>query len=351
MGIPNPNLVYLQALDGTIWVPGVGNSTRANTTLMTPPPGMSAIPWYELNDAVTGQTWRLCVQPCPTVPMGPQGELHSDLTVYNPNAPTQLLVTAPNGIIYFLQLSSGRLQSGLATPASASCNTAISVLAQNVMQRLEEDLPPDGPVFWNLQYEVYTAIVEAMNELMLLVGRPTMTVQAQLNLASNTVWQSLPKGLIAISDIYGPSSLLRKVTLFDLDYTQFGSGSDWECDTADAPVRWFPIGLNLFGIHPAANSSFQATVNAVQYPVAAPFPYSGSEVIPFQHEFHVALELYACTYLRLKELGAEFQTSLSMLGEFYKIAERMSQIQDRRDSLVFSRTFGVPAGVNPIQRR
>jgi hypothetical protein len=190
-----------------------------------------------------------------------------------------------------------------------------------------------------------------MNELMLLVGRPTLTVQSPLNLQPNSVWQPMPMGLLAITDIYGSQSLLRKVTLFSLDYEQFGSGSDWENDTAYSPVRWAPIGFNMFVVHPAAAYATQVSVNAVQYPVAEPWPYTGNEIVPFEHHFFEALEMYAAVYARLKEGTSELSAALPMLAEFYQIAKRMTEIQDRRDPLIFSRDFGVMAGTNQIQRR
>jgi hypothetical protein len=353
MSIPIPNPVYLLALDGTTWVPAVDINGIANTTQLSPPPGASAIPYYDLNDATLSNfTWRLCVMPSPSQPAGFSGELHVDPAgTFNPNAPVQLLVSAPNAVVYFLQINNGVLQSGLAIPASASCNVPISVLAQNVLQRLEEDLPPDGPVFWNLQFEIYTGLVEAMSELMLLVGRPTMTVQSPLNLQSNTPWQPMPRGLLALTDIYGSQSLLRKVTLFSLDFEQASWGSDWECDTAASPVRWAPIGFNMFVVHPAANAATQVLINAVAYPAAVPWPYTGAEIVPFTHEFHVLLEEYAAVYARVKEGSSELQAALPMLAEFYAGAKRMTQIADRRDSLIFSNSFGVPAGTNQIQRR
>jgi hypothetical protein len=350
MGIPIPNPVYLQALDGSVWAPAVTNGGIADTVEMSLPPGMSAVPWYELTDAITGTTWRLVVQPCPSQPAGQQGELHVDPTALNPSAPVQLLVSAPNGIVYFLQIANGILQSGLATPANASCNTAISVLAQNVQDRLEE---PRGPgIFWSQQFEILTALVEAENELLLLVGRPTLTVQSPLNLNPNTVWQAMPKGLLAITDIYGPQSLLRKISLFSLDFEQASWGSDWECDSStNGPVRWAPIGLSNFVVHPAAASPQQVLINAVQYPVGENWPYSGNETVVFEHHWFEALEMYAAVYCRLKESGPDFQNSLAMLAEFYQIAQRMTQIQDRRDPLIFAKSFGVPAGVNAIPKR
>jgi len=349
MSIPIPNPTYLQALDGTTWLIGVSNNGIVTTTGLSPAAGFSALPGMLINDAVTGTTWHLVVLPSPSQSGGMQGVLHVDpVSPTVSGLPTQLLVSAPNAVVYFIQFANGIMQSGLATPANASCNVPISVLAQNVIQRLEESNPP---VFWNLQLEIFTAIVEALNELMLLVGRPTMIVQSIFNLNPNSVWQYLPKGMLALTDVYGPQSPLRKVSLFSLDYEQFASGSDWECDSASTPVRWAPIGLNIFVVHPAANATQQVAVNAVAYPVAAPFPYTGAETVPFEHNYFQALEMYASVLLRLKEGTSELHNALPMLAEFYQIAARMSEIQDRRDNLVFSRDFGIMAGTNQIVKR
>jgi hypothetical protein len=348
MSLINPNPIYLVALDGTTWVPAVDNTGRADTTELIPPAGVSAIPWYELNDTVTTQTWRLVVQPCPSAPAGPQGELRADPSgTFNPVAPNQLQVSAPNGMIYALSIANGRLMSGLVT-VGTGCNVPISVLANRVLERLED---PTG-IFWSEQYEIYSAIIEAENELMLLVGRPTLTVQSPLNLVPNLCWQPMPKGLLAITDVYGPQSLLRKVSLFSMDYEQASWGSDWENDNSNyGPVRWAPIGATIFVVHPAAAVSQQVTINAVQYPTTDPWPYTGAEVVPFHDEFFVALEMYAAVYARLKEGGAELQTALPMLMEFYSIAERMTTIDNRRDTLVFSKSLGIPFGTNQIGKR
>ncbi|HXN71554.1 MAG TPA: hypothetical protein VN861_03260 [Candidatus Acidoferrales bacterium] len=350
MSIPIPNPIYLQALDGSTWVPAVDNTGRADTTSLTPPPGQSTIPWYELNDVSNGLTYRLVVQPCPSVPTGPSGELHIDETVSNPSAPNQLLVSAPNGIVYFLNISNGRLQSGLAVPANASCSTLISSLALRVLDRLEES--ETAPIFWNLPLEVLTAIVEAMNDLTLLVGRPVIGVQLPFNLNPNSVWQYFPKGILCFTDIYGPSSPLRKQTLFDYDYIQFNSGSDWENDTSTSgPSTWAPLGTTMFIVHPASSAPQQVTVNAILYPAPTPWPYSASLTVPFHDEFFAALESYAAHILRFKESGVDFSASMALYGDYLTQAERMSQIETRKDSLLFSRSFGVPFGTNPIQKR
>jgi|ERR1700722_3326086 len=348
MGIPIPNLVYLLAMDGTVWVPGISNTGIATTTEMAVPSGSSAVPWYELNDAVTGVTYRLVVQPCPTVPSGPQGELHIDQTTPNSSAPVQLLVSAPNATVYFLQIADGILQSGLATPASASCNTPIRILADHVLERLED---PTG-IFWNRRLEVYSAIVEALNDLTILVGRPVMGVQLIFNLQPNSVWQFLPKGFLCLTDIYGPQSLLRKQTLFDYDYIQFNSGSGWENENSTSgPTTWAPLGTNMFIVHPSAGAAQQVLLNAILYPVAAAWPYAGSEVVPFHHEFFAAIESYAAHILRFKESGPDFQSSMTLYGDYLAQAERMSVIETRKDPILWSRSFGTMFGPNQIPKR
>lgn len=350
MSIPTPNPIYLQATDGTTWVPAVDNTGRADTTELSPPPGQSALPWYELNDVSNGVTWRLVVMPSPSQPSGNQGELHVDTGAPNPGAPMQLLVSAPNGIIYFLQINNGVLQSGLATPANASCLTPISSLALRVLDRLEES--EADPIFWNLPLEVYSALVEAMNDLTLLVGRPITGIQIPFNLQPNTVWQYLPKGILCFTDITGPQSSLRKQTLFDYDYIQFNSGSDWENDTSTSgPSTWAPLGTTMFIVHPAPSVPQQVTVNAILYPAPIPWPYSAALTVPFHEEFFAALESYAAHILRFKEGGVDFQSSMAMYGDYLAQAKRMSAIETRKDSLLFSQSFSVPFGVNQIQRR
>lgn len=349
MGIPVPNPIYLQALDGSTWLFAVNNSGQATTTPLTPPVGMPALPWIELNDIITGATRRLCVMPCPSVPSGTPGQLHSDLITPSVNGlPTQLLVSAPNAIIYLFQYNNGAFQSGLALPANASCNTPISTLAQNVLDRLED---PDG-VFWLTQFEVYTKVVEALNDLTLLVGRPVIGVQTPFNLQPNSVWQSLPKGILCFTDIYGPQSLLRKLDLFSYDYVQFNSGSDWENDSSQyGPNTWAPLGVSMFIVHPAPSTPQTVTVNAIQYPAPVPWPYAGTITVPFHNEFFAAIESYAAHVLRFKELGTDFTASMALYADYLAQAQRMSVIEGRKDPLLFSLSLGAPFGTNAIQKR
>jgi len=98
-----------------------------------------------------------------------------------------------------------------------------------------------------------------MNDLILLVGRPTQMVSFPFNLAPNSVWQSFSGydfggGFFGgggfgggsalfylITDIQGPQSTLWKVNLHDIDYVAPSWGPDWENDVAENPLRWFPI--------------------------------------------------------------------------------------------------------------
>lgn len=227
---------------------------------------------------------------------------------------------------------------------------AISTLGQSVAQRLEET-DPSSPVFWNLQNEIYSALIEAISDLLLLVGRPTQYVQQPLSLTPNTVWQTVPTGLFLISNLYGTQGEIRKVSLYEMDYTQASWGSDWENDVGDYPLRWFPIGWNKFGVHPACSAPVTVTCTAIQYATADSWPYSGSETIPFHDEFEVALELYATAYCRLKEIGDDAMEGFTLYQQYLDLAKRLSQIEDRRDPLIFARVPGAVIRSSPIVSR
>lgn len=351
MSIPNPEPIYLQDSNGGAWLITVNDQARPILLGgITVPPSIPILPFILINDISSGVTWRMVALPSPAHPSAPSSRYDYTQTISNPGSPTQLLVTAPNGVIYALQISNGRLESALPNPSSYNCSTMMSMLAGNVQDRLEE--PRGAGIFWNLTTEIYTGLVEAMNDMMVLVGRPTQSVGITFNLAPNTVWQQVPKGIFLISDIYGATKPLRKVSVFSMDYVQASWGAEWECDTSAAgPVRWGPVGMTQFFVHPAPSVPMSVTMNAIAYPVAERWPYNGTEIVPFQHEFHEALEMYCAHYARIKEMGAEFQTSMVLYQNYLSLCERMSMIQDRQDSLVFSRSLGAVAGVNPIVRR
>ena len=226
--------------------------------------------------------------------------------------------------------------------------TPISTLAVSVINRLEE---ADPPIFWDLSSELYSGLVEAMCDLLLLVGRPNITATIPFTCAANTVWQAIPKGVFLISGIQGQAGRLRKVSLFEMDYTQASWGSDWENDLAGFPVRWFPVGLTRFGIYPAVSTPITLTLTGIAYPVTTPWPYDGSQLVPYHDEFFQALEMYASHYCRIKETGLEFEESLVLFQQYMKLAERMTEIEDKRDPLLFSKVWGGPAGLNSITKR
>jgi hypothetical protein len=231
----------------------------------------------------------------------------------------------------------------------------INDLVPKVQNRLEEDTNttafPDG-TFWSIQFEIRTAIAEACNDLMLLVGRPTQTVNQTVALAVGSVWNALPAGVFALTDIYGASGQLRRATLFDMDMVQSSWGPDWESDTSvTGPLRWGPLGFSGFFVHPAPSVPLNVTVTAVRYPIVVPWPYGGSEQISFQNEMAAALEMYAAHYARIKEGSQDFQSSLQLYKDYIAMAKRLTAIEDVRDSVIFSPGFGGQAGTNGLTQR
>jgi hypothetical protein len=227
--------------------------------------------------------------------------------------------------------------------------TPISTLGIQVANRLEENTT--SPVFWSLSNEFYTGLIEACNDFLILVGRPDFLVNQPFTLVPNQVWQTVPKGQLLITDIQGPYSPLWKVSLFSMDYEQSNNGPSWESDTSSTPLRWGPVGFSSFFIHPAVNIPTEVTITSIAYPTSDNWPYSGSETVPFHDEIFQWLEEYASHYARLKEGGAEFKESMALYQAYLQGAQRMTQIEDRKDPLIFSRVFGGTVGLNPVQKR
>jgi hypothetical protein len=353
--------IYLVDSSGQQWLVTVTLTAQLQAV---PVFGQNAVPKVYLNSVTDNSSWQVTVVGNPP----PAGLSWGDLqptSIAQGDYPTQLLLTAPTGVVYGMQVATvgppilgsvanGILQTALPlasiTSAELACNTPISTLATNVLSRVED---PTG-IFWSQQFEVYTALVEAMNDMLLLVGRPTQTVSVPFFLVPNTVWQTVPKGVFLISDIQGPQAPLRKFTLFSYDYEQPGSvSSDWENDVSVAgPKSWAPVGMTRFIVHPACAQPQTVLLSGLAYPVAETnFPYTGAETVPFHHEFFSALEEYAAVYARLKESGAELQEALPMYQNYLTMAKRLTEIEDRRDPLVFSPVFGAKAGTNPIVHR
>jgi hypothetical protein len=348
MGL-NP-LYYLVDNNGQQWAVGVTNSAILQAI---PVSGQAAVPYVYVNSVTDGSSWAISII---TTAAGTQ---YQTTSVTQGSYPTQLPVTAPNGVTYGVQVANlgppilGQPDNGILQTAflieSYNCNTPLSALAQNVLNRLED---PTG-IFWSQSFEIMSALAEAENLLMLLVGRPTQTVTVPFNLVPNTVWQTTPAGVMLITDIYGPQSLLRKASLWDMDFSMSSWGPDWEQDVSTSgPVRFGNLGFTKFFVHPAPAQPQTVLIDAIQYPVpVSGFPYSGATTIPFHEEIFVALEDYACVYNRVKEAGAELQEAMPLYKSFLELAKRLSTIEDRRDNMIWSMAFGPQAGANSAVQR
>lgn len=229
----------------------------------------------------------------------------------------------------------------------------VNALVPQVQSRLEEAAGPSGDgELWSIQFEIRTALIEAMSDLMLLVGRPTQEITQQFSLTPNTCFQNLPSGVFLLSNIYGLGGDLRCVSLHDMDYIQSNWTSTWSNDTApNGPVRWFPLGFNMFGVHPAATVPTTVTITGLRFVTTDSYPYPGTEPLIFHDELEAALEQYATFYCKLKETGPEVQNGLQLYREYLAAAQRNTTIEDRRDPVIFSPSFGGGSGLDPLVRR
>lgn len=228
--------------------------------------------------------------------------------------------------------------------------TTIANLAVQVYQRLEEN--PAAPVYWT-QYEVYTALVEAMNEAALLTGVVQTVQSTTIDLPTDTNFVPMPTGAIALLRVVAAQAV-QKTELFVLDQlipsweTQGGAGAN---PAVQKIQYWFPLGLDQFGIYPKLTADQQVKVTYLSYPVAETRPYTGAETVPFQVEFQDALQQYAAHILRMKEATAEFDESQAIYQQFLDTMRSLSVFQARHDSLVFSRSIGAPVRVVPVEVR
>lgn len=224
--------------------------------------------------------------------------------------------------------------------------------ADMVEERLEEVV--GVPVFWNENLEIFTAIVEAICEATLLVGRPTQIVNVPYQITPNTPWQPVPTGVLCITDIQGPREQIWKWTLRDQDYTQVGNGSDWENDVTPGQTifRWWPMGFTQFGVWPSVPHAQTVYITGIASPVVSVWPFLNTQVINLHDEFLQAIEKYAAHYLRIKESSEEFQSSVMLYEGFMADMKRMTAIEDRRDPYIFTRAVGASAdrGQRPDQR-
>jgi hypothetical protein len=227
--------------------------------------------------------------------------------------------------------------------------TTVATLAPYVENRVEE--VAGAPVFWQQSQEVYTAIVEAVQDLLLLIGRPTQTVTQTVTLLPNTPWQPMPSGIFVITDMYDQNGRTYQFSVYDFDYSQVSWGSGWENDISTAISQWAPVGFSQYLVHPAVNTPQQVTVTGIQATPNQAWPYDGTSTIPFESSMYVALELYATSYLQFKEGNAEFSNGVTLYQQYLELAKRYTQIQDRRDPLIFAPNMGIPTGITPIVKR
>jgi hypothetical protein len=229
----------------------------------------------------------------------------------------------------------------------ATTSTIADLLSQ-VNARLQND--SYGP-FWSPQNELTPAIAEAIGEMMLLIGRPTVQYNTLVTLTPNTVWQPMPTNLLAITNIQSAGTTLRKTTLHALDYTQASNTSSWESDRADVPAKWCPLGLRSFVVWPAPTQPIQVTMAGIAFPITSAWPFDPATLSPFHVEVNDALECYAAAYARLKDLGDDWAEGQQNYRQFLSVAARLSTISDREDDLIYSQGFGVETAPSQVSKR
>ncbi len=229
--------------------------------------------------------------------------------------------------------------------------TTIGQLAVQVLQKLEENITT--PIFWDLQFEVFPILVEAMNDASLLTGTVQVSQSALLTIPANSTFITMPQNVVALLRIAGPTAV-KKTDVYSLDQIMPG----WEAmggASANPPVQqiqyWFPVGLNQFGVFPQLTVPQNVQIDYLAYPVTVPTPYTGNEPVPFQLEFQDALIDYAAHVLRLKESGYEFQASQAVYQDFLDTMRALTAFQSRHDSLVFNTATGARVRVNPVEVR
>jgi hypothetical protein len=238
----------------------------------------------------------------------------------------------------------------------------LSDLLNDVLGRAEEENPP---VFWNLEGEVYPAMVDALFEAALITGVVQLS-NIPVTLVPNVTYYSLngaavgygeggygeggygyglgiPAGVIGTLRMRAPYAI-RKTSLKSLDdmvptWQQAMPGSQI--------VSWFPLGVSYFGIYPQLAAEATVTMDFLYSPVNEPRPYTGSEPIPFQSEFSDLLSKYAAAMLRAKEGGVDAEEADTVFQAYLSEIKALSAFQNRVDSLVYSRAFGVQSEVNP----
>jgi hypothetical protein len=225
--------------------------------------------------------------------------------------------------------------------------STIAELAPDVSARLQDP----RNVFWNEQYEVFAAIAEAISELLLIIGRPTIIFNQPLTPAVNTCFNPMPAGLLCITNIRTPVSTLGKTSLRNLDYLCGSWSPSWQSERGATPKRWAPLGLNYFVLHPAPVQPIAINLTGISYPITTTWPPNGTELSVFQKEFDQALQLYAAAYCRQKEIGNDAAEGRALYQQFLEIGQRLSQIEDRKDSIVWTRGFGAATAPSQVAHR
>lgn len=225
----------------------------------------------------------------------------------------------------------------------------ISQLQSQVLGRVEENVE-DGPIFWQLETEINSALQEAQCELALLVGRPLAIANVPLTIQPNTPFQTLPAGMFILLSMQGPASEVWKITLEDMDYAQV-SDSGWQQDIGDSILRWGPLGFNQFFVWPSVPEPQTVLATGILSPIAGVWPYDGTQTVQFDDENFVTLEKYAASYLRFKEASSEWSEGVKLYEDFLQDAKRLTQIQDRIDPFLFEGATGGKLVSNPTTQR
>jgi hypothetical protein len=241
----------------------------------------------------------------------------------------------------------------------------LSSLLNDVLNRVEEQQPPNGPTFWSLTGEVYPAMVDGIFEAALITG-VVQLVNQQVTLAADTTYFSLqasgvgygeggygqggyggsvivPVGVIAPLRMKAPYAV-RKSSLASLDQMN----PSWQSQAAGPQIiAWGPLGISGFFIYPQLSAEANVVMDFLLCPVSTPRPYNGSESIMLQDEFTDILSKYSAAQLRAKEGGQEADEAGVVFSEYLDEVKSLSLFQSRLDSLVFSAAYGAKSAVNP----
>jgi len=224
----------------------------------------------------------------------------------------------------------------------------ISTLLPYIYSRIDESVE-NGPTFWT-QNEAESAAMEALCDLTLLIGRPDQLVSVPFSVAPNTVWQTIPSEIFALTNVQGAVSEVWKITLADMDGCQV-SGPDWEQDIGDQILKWGPIGFGKFFVWPAVAQAQTVLLTGVSSPVTSVWPDYSNASVPFPNEFFQCIEKYAASYLAFKEGGASFKDSMADYQSYLQDAKTLTKLQDRIDPFLFSGSIGAQIVANPTTQR